>query len=128
MHLNPYISSTLSSYGMKFEFEEFSTIEDVFLYLVSVAPYMKQVLPVSSYKGYIFSIIPLTPLSGEVLMMVYTRGHIDPGMVEFDISTKKYKSVTLVERADKNYFIVLTPKNATIADGAIETLEKHSAH
>ena len=113
---------------MKFEFEEFSTIEDVFLYLVSVAPYMKQVLPVSSYKGYIFSIIPLTPLSGEVLMMVYTRGHIDPGMVEFDISTKKYKSVTLVERADKNYFIVLTPKNATIADGAIETLEKHSAN
>lgn len=113
---------------MKFEFEEFSTIEDVFLYLVSVAPYMKQVLPVSSYKGYIFSIIPLTPLSGEVLMMVYTRGHIDPGMVEFDISTKKYKSVTLVERADKNYFIVLTPKNATIADGAIETLEKLSAH
>jgi len=113
---------------MKFEFEEFLTIEDVFLYLVSVAPYMKQVLPVSSYKGYIFSIIPLTPLSGEVLMMVYTRGHIDPGMVEFDISTKKYKSVTLVERADKNYFIVLTPKNATIADGAIETLEKHSAH
>ena len=111
---------------MKFEFEEFSTIEDVFLYLVSVAPYMKQVLPVSSYKGYIFSIIPLTPLSGEVLMMVYTRGHINPGMVEFDISTKKYKSVTLVERADKNYFIVLTPKNATIADGAIETLEKHS--
>ena len=59
---------------MKFEFEEFSTIEDVFLYLVSVAPYMKQVLPVSSYKGYIFSIIPLTPLSGEVLMMVYTEG------------------------------------------------------
>ena len=113
---------------MKFEFEEFSTIEDVFLYLVSVAPYMKQVLPVSSYKGYIFSIIPLTPLSGEVLMMVYTRGHIDPGMVEFDISTKKYKSVTLVERADKNYFIVLTPKNATIAGGAIETLEKHSTH
>jgi hypothetical protein len=113
---------------MKFEFEEFSTVEEVFLYLVSVAPYMKQVLPVSSYKGYIFSIIPLTPLSGEVLMMVYTRGHIDPGMVEFDISTKKYKSVTLVERADKNYFIVLTPKNATIADGAIETLEKHSTH
>ena len=113
---------------MKFEFEEFSTIEDVFLYLVSVAPYMKQVLPVSSYKGYIFSIIPLTPLSGEVLMMVYTRGHIDPGMVEFDISTKRYKSVTLVERADKNYFIVLTPKNATIADGAIETLEKQSTH
>ena len=27
---------------MKFEFEQFSTIEDVFLYLVSVAPYMSR--------------------------------------------------------------------------------------
>jgi hypothetical protein len=111
---------------MKFEYEEFSTVEDVFLYMVSVAPYMKQVLPVSSYKGYIFSIIPLTPLSGDVLMMVYTKGHIEPGMVEFDISTKKYKSVTVVERADKNYFVVLTPKIATVADSAIEYLEGHS--
>ena len=111
---------------MKFEYEEFSTVEDVFLYMVSVAPYMKQVLPVSSYKGYIFSIIPLTPLSGDVLMMVYTKGHIEPGMVEFDISTKKYKSVTVVERADKNYFVVLTPKIATVADAAIEYLEGHS--
>ena len=32
---------------------------------------------------------------------------IDAGIVEFDISTKKYKSVTAVERADKNYFIIL---------------------
>ena len=61
---------------MKFEFEEFSTIEDVFLYLVSIAPYMKQVLPVSSYKGYVFSIVPLTPLSGDVLMMVYTESEL----------------------------------------------------
>jgi len=104
---------------MKFEYEEFSTVEDVFLYLVSVAPYMKQVLPISSYKGYIFSIVPLTPLSGDILMMVYTKGSIEPGMIEFDISTKKYKTVNAVERADKNYFIVLTPKNATVANNAI---------
>ena len=108
---------------MKFEFEEFSTVEDVFLYLVSVAPYMKQVLPVSSYKGYVFSIVPLTPLSGDVLMMIYTKGEIEPGMIEFDISTKKYKIVSAVERADKNYFIILTPKNATIADSAIQHLQ-----
>ncbi len=108
---------------MKFEFEEFSTIEDVFLYLVSVAPYMKQVLPVSSYKGYIFSLIPLTPLSGDLLIMIYTKGKIEQGLIEFDISTKKYKTVTTVERADKNYFIILTPKNATVADSAIEYLE-----
>ncbi|MFL6368970.1 MAG: hypothetical protein ACJ72T_10560 [Nitrososphaeraceae archaeon] len=108
---------------MKFEFEEFSNVEDVFLYLVSIAPPMKQVLPVSSYKGYVFSVVPLTPLSGDVLMMVYTKARLDPGMVEFDISTKKYKNVSSVERADKNYFIVLTPTRASLADSAIEYLD-----
>ena len=108
---------------MKFEFEEFSNLEDVFLYLVSIAPPMKQVMPVSSYKGYVFSVVPLTPLSGDVLMFVSTKATLDPGMIEFDISTKKYKSVTAVERADKNYFIVLTPAKASLADNAIEYLD-----
>jgi hypothetical protein len=44
-------------------------------------------------------------------------------MVEFDISTKKYKNVSSVERADKNYFIVLTPTRASLADSAIEYLD-----
>ena len=108
---------------MKFEFEEFMAIEDVLLYLVSVAPYGKQVLPVSSYKRYIFSIVPLSPFSGEVFMMIYTKGTIEPGLIEFDISTKKYKTVSAVERPDKNYFLILTPKVATLADAAIEKLE-----
>ncbi|HVD21366.1 MAG TPA: hypothetical protein VNB95_05450 [Nitrososphaera sp.] len=108
---------------MKFEFEEFATVEDVFMYLVSVAPYMKQVMPVSSYKGYIFSLVPLTPLSGDVLMMIYTKGKLDSGLVEFDISTKKYRPVTAVERADKNYFVILTPKVATLAEEAIKNLQ-----
>jgi hypothetical protein len=99
---------------VKFEFEQFSTIEDVFLYLISNAPSMKQILPVSSYKGYVFSFVPLTPLSGDVVIMVYTKGSIDAGMVEFDISTKKYKSVTGVDRADKNYFIILIPKSTRV--------------
>jgi hypothetical protein len=86
---------------------------------------MKQILPVSSYKGYIFSIVPLSPISGEVLMMVYTKGNLDPGMLEFDVSTKKYKQVSSVERADKNYFIILTPTRATIADEAITVLESN---
>jgi hypothetical protein len=108
---------------MKFEFEEFAAVEDVFLYLVSVAPYMKQVMPISSYRGYIFSIVPLTPLSGEVLMMIYTKGKLEPGLVEFDVSTKKFRPVAAVERADRNYFIVLTPKVATLADEAIKSLK-----
>ena len=107
---------------MKFEFEEFATVEDVFMYLVSVAPYMKQVMPVSSYKGYIFSLVPLTPLSGDILMMIYTKGKLDSGLVEFDISTKKYRPVTAVERADKNYFVILTPNVATLAEEAIKNL------
>ena len=117
------ISQKRSNKLVKFEFEEFSTIEDVFLYLVAVAPYMKQVLPVSSYKGYVFSLVPLTPLSGDVVRMVYTKGSIDAGMVEFDISTKKYNSVTAVERADKNYFIILIPKSTSVSDSAIAQLE-----
>jgi hypothetical protein len=84
---------------------------------------MKQVMPISSYKGYIFSLVPLTPLSGDILLMIYTKGKLEPGLIEFDISTKKYKTVTTVERADKNYFIVLTPKLATLAEEAIKNLQ-----
>ncbi len=109
---------------MKFEFEEFETIEDVLIYLVSVAPYMKQVLPISSYKDHIFSMVPITPISGEVLLMIYTKGKLDKGMYEFDLSTKKYKIVTAVERADKNYFIAINPVRDTLADMALEELQK----
>ena len=109
---------------MKFEFEEFETIEDVLIYLVSVAPYMKQVLPISSYKDHIFSMVPITPISGEVLLMIYTKGKLDKGMYEFDLSTKKYKTVTAVERADKNYFIAINPVRDTLADMALEELQK----
>jgi hypothetical protein len=108
---------------MKFEYEEFDTIEDVFLYLVSVAPYGKQVMPISSYQGYVFSLIPLSPLTGELLMMVYTKGNLEPGLVEFDVSTRKFRMVPAVERADRNYFIVLTPKTATLADEAIKGIK-----
>jgi hypothetical protein len=55
-------------------------------------------------------------------MMIYTKGKLEPGLVEFDVSTKKFKTVTAVERADRNYFIVLAPKVATLADEAIKNL------
>ena len=103
---------------MKIEFEEYSAIQDIFLYLIAMEyiPYVKHLLPVSLYKGYVFSIVPLSPLSGEVLTMVYTKGKIDTGIVEFDISTKKYKS-------DKYYFIITAPKSSSILDSAIAKLE-----
>jgi hypothetical protein len=110
---------------VRIEFEEYSTIEDIFLYLIAVeyTPEVKHLLSASFYKGYVFSIVPLSPLSGEELTMVYTKGKINTGIVEFDISTKKYKSVTAFERTDKYYFIIMTPKSSTISDSAIAKLE-----
>ena len=106
---------------MNVEFEEFSSVEDIFLYMASIAPPMKNYLPINSYKGYICSIIPLSQLS-ETYLMVYTKGSLEDGILEFDINTKKYKKVESIERADKTYFIVLSPKINTITDAAIEKL------
>jgi len=44
---------------MNVEFEEFDSVEDIFLYMASITTPMKNVLPINSYKGYICSIIPL---------------------------------------------------------------------
>ena len=107
---------------MKFEYEEFATVEEVLVYLVTVAPLMKQVSTVNVYKGYTFALLPIAPLSGDQILMVYTKNTIEPGLVEFDISTQKYKKVSAVERADKNYFFVITPKKNTLADQAIKEL------
>lgn len=107
---------------MKFQYEEFATVEEVLVYLAAVAPLMKQVLTVSVYKGYTFALLPVAPLSGDQILMVYSKNSIEPGLVEFDISTQKYKKVSAVERADRNYFIVISPKNNTLADQAINEL------
>lgn len=109
---------------MKFEFEEFESLEDIFLYMSTMAPPMKNMLPINSYKGYTFSLIPLNPTMGDTYLVIYTRGKIDGKMLEFDMSQKKYKHVEMAERADKTYFVVLTPKRNTIADAALAELEK----
>jgi hypothetical protein len=108
---------------MRFDYEEFATLEEVFVYLVTVAPLMKQVLTINSYRGYTFALIPVSPLSGDHILMVYTKASVEPGLLEFDISTQKYRKVAAVERADKNYFIITTPKRNTLADLAIKELE-----
>ena len=106
---------------MNIEFEEFDSVEDIFMYMASVAPPMKNYLPINSYKGYICSIIPLSQ-SSETYLMVYTKGSLEDGILEFDINTKSYKKVEQIERADKSYFIIMSPKRNTIADAAIEKL------
>ena len=108
---------------MKFDFEEFATVEEILVYLVTVAPLMKQLLTINSYRDYTFAMIPISPLSGDHILMVYTKAKIEPGLLEFDISTQKYRKAAAAERADKNYFIVTSPKRNTLADQAIKELE-----
>ena len=107
---------------MNIEFEEFDIVEDLFTYLAAITTPMKNYLPINSYKGYICSIIPLSQSGNETYLMVFTKGMLETGIFEFDINTKSYKKVELMERADKTYFIVMTPKRNTIADAAIEKL------
>lgn len=109
---------------MNFEFEEFNSLEDIFVYMATMAPPMKNMLPISSYKGYILSMIPLSPATGNSYLVIYTKGKIEGKMLEFDMNLKKYRQVDSAERADKSYFVVLTPKRNTIADAAIKELEK----
>ena len=54
--------------------------------------------------------------------MLYTKGDLEKGIHEFDISTNTIKKVESLERADKHYFVVMTPKRSTIADKAIEQI------
>jgi hypothetical protein len=107
---------------MHIEYEEFDTIEDFFMYMASAAPPMKNTMPVNSYKGYVMSFIPLSPSTGETYLMLYSKGSLESGIYEFDVASKSYKKVETIERADKVYFISITPKRNTIADIAIENL------
>ena len=104
---------------MNVENEEFATIEDVFLYMSAASPPMKNTMPVNSYKGYVMSFIPIGQGKTDTYLMIYAKGDMKPGIYEFDVQGMSYKKVDSVERADKNYFIVLTPKRNTIADNAL---------
>jgi len=107
---------------MDIEFEEFDSIEDIFLYMASIAPPMKNYLPINSYKGYICSIIPLSHSDADTYLMVYTKGTLENQILEFDVNTKAYKKVESIERSDKTYFVIMSPKRNTKADAAIEKL------
>jgi len=107
---------------MHVEYEEFDSIDDFFMYMASAAPPMKNTMPVNSYKGYVMSFIPLSPITGETFLMLYSKGSLESGIYEFDVTSKSYKKVESIERADKVYFISITPKRNTIADVAIENL------
>ena len=107
---------------MHIEYEEFDTIEDFFMYMAAAAPPMKNTMPINSYKDYVMSFIPLSLSTGESYLMLYAKGLLESGIYEFDVSSKSYKKVESIERADKVYFISITPKRNTIADVALENL------
>ena len=107
---------------MNIEYEEFDSAEDLFLYMACVATPMKNILSINSYKGYICSIIPLSHSDADTYLMVYTKGTLENGILEFDVNTKSYKKVESIERSEKTYFVIMTPKRNTIADAAIEKL------
>jgi len=107
---------------MHIEYEEFESVEDIFMYMSSVAPPMKNTMPINSYKGYVFSFIPLSPSTGDTYLLIYAKGTLEGRILEFDMTSHSYKKVDSIERADKNYFVVLTPKRNTIADAALEKL------
>ena len=90
--------------------------------MASIATPMKNVLPINSYRGYVCSIIPLSQSGNETYLMIFTKGSLEEGIFEFDVNTNNYKKVDSIERTDKTYFIVMTPKRNTIADAAIEKL------
>ena len=107
---------------MNVEYEEFENIEDLLLYLSSVAPPMKNFMPINSYKGFVCSFIPLSQSGGDLYLMLYAKGELETGIYEFDVKARSVTKVEGIERADKTYFIVMIPKRNTIADKAIENM------
>src|SRR5437899_12331088 len=104
---------------MNFEFEEFDSVEDIFVYMSTMAPPMTNMLPINSYKGYIFSIIPLNPISGNSYLTIHTKGKLDGKLLEFDMNLKKFQNLENGEGQAKHYLVGWTPKKYTIADAAI---------
>ena len=82
----------------------------------------KNTMPITVYKGNVMSFIPLSPATGESYLVLYAKEDLKSGIYEFDMSTKEYKNVESVERADKAYFICIKPKRNTLAEAAMENL------
>ncbi len=107
---------------MHIEYEEFETTDDFFMYITSAISPMKNTLPISSYKGYLMSFVPLGGSGADSFLVVYVKQDFEPGLYEFDLPTRTYKLVEQVERADKFYFVVLRPKRNTLADEALKNI------
>jgi len=54
--------------------------------------------------------------------MIYTKGTLEKGIMEFDVHTNSYKKVESIDRSDKTYIVIMTPQRNTRVDAAIEKL------
>lgn len=106
---------------MKIQHIEFDGMADFFSYLTAASPPMKNMMPVMLHKDYLMAVIPLGTVD-DTFLAIYTKNSTEPGIYEFDLNSKVYKKVTSIERADKIYFIVLSPKLDTIAQAAIDSM------
>lgn len=106
---------------VKVEYEEFESVEDLFMYMSAAASPMKNTMPVNSYKGHVLSLVPLG-YNADTYLMFFTKGSLEPGIYEFDVGRRARKKVESVERADKHYFVCVTPTRNTIADDVLGKL------
>jgi hypothetical protein len=58
---------------MKVEYEEFENVEDIFMFMSTAAPPMKNTIPINSYKGHVLSLIPLSTGTGNDIYKRLTR-------------------------------------------------------
>lgn len=100
---------------VKIEYEEFESVEDLFTYLSAAALPVKNTMPVHSYKGHVLSVMPLGH-NADTYVAFFTKNPLEPGIYEFDVGRRASKKVESIERADKHYFVCVTPTRNTIAD------------
>ena len=83
-------------------------------------PMLRSIIPIP-YPN-ISSIIQIIHSESDTYLMIYTKVTLENGILEFDVNTKAYKKVETIERSDKTYFVIMSPKRNTIADAAIKKL------
>lgn len=112
---------------MKFEYEIFSTLED----LLSVAGNsysigIRQISTLFVYDEYVMYYSPnISGEGGESLWIVsMARGNLPTGLVEFDPETKKVEKITRAVNPEKIHFLVVRPEKSTILDKAIEAMNR----
>ena len=65
---------------MNVEYDEFASIEDVFMYLASATAPLKNTMPVSSYKDHVMAFVPIGSHGAKRFLMIYAKGELGSGI------------------------------------------------